>query len=292
MKRFLSKLFALAIFFGVIGAIAYYLLRNHAPTVIGADLGVVEKLDLEQRVTIAGSVVPRRRTLVAAPYDGYVKKMYVKVGDTVRANDPLVSVVQSLQSSEEVFPLRAPYAGTIVFVQRYEGEAVKANDLNDFLLRVDDLSKLYVSASAPEVDRTKLKVGQEALIRASAVPDRPYKGVITELTLAPRDNANNYGGQQQSDYPVRIEITERDKQIGPGMSVVIDIITDRRKNVLTLRNEYVLKEREGYSVTMADGSHREIKVGMQNEEAYEIVSGLKEGEKVKMVDFTELPESL
>lgn len=256
--------------------------------------GVVERGDMIQRVTIAGTVVPKRKTVVSAPYDGYVKQLFVKVGDKVKAGQPLVSVAQSLQTSEPVFPQRAPYAGTVVYVQKYEGEAVKQQDPNDAILRVDDLSALYVQATAPEVDRTKLTTGQEAVVKASAVQERTYAGVIEELTLAPKDTAGqiSFGGTQQAEYPVRIKLVERDAQIGPGMSVVIDIVTAKKENVLMLRHEYVLREGEGYVVTLLDGKQRPVKVGMQNEEAFEIKEGLQEGERVQLVDFTALtPES-
>jgi multidrug efflux pump subunit AcrA (membrane-fusion protein) len=255
-------------------------------------LGTVTRGDLRQQVTIAGTVVSRRRTLVTAPYNGYVKKLYVKVGDQVKAGDPLVSVAQSLNVAEPVFPLRAPYAGTVMYVQKYEGEHVKGEDTNDFLLRIDDLSALFIQATTPEVDRLKLKAGQEAVIKASAVLDRPYKGVIRELTLAPKEGNSSGGGGQQSEYPVRVEVTERDQELGPGMSVVVDIITAEKEKVLQLPHEYVLRDKDGYSVTLADGTRRPVKVGMQSEEAFEITEGLMEGERVRAVDFSSLPEIL
>jgi multidrug efflux pump subunit AcrA (membrane-fusion protein) len=252
-----------------------------------APLGKVERRDLVQRVTIAGGVIPKRRTLVTAPYDGYVKQLFVKVGDEVKAGQPLVSVTQSLLSTEPVFPLRAPYAGTVVHVQKYEGENVKNADVNGFIMRVDDLSKLYVQANVPEVDRSKLKVGQETLIKASAVTHRSYKGKITELTLAPKEGE----GQNQLEYPLRIEVLDNDKSLGPGMSVVVDIITAKRDAALTLRHEYVTREPDGYFVILENGEKKKIEVGMQNEEAFEITSGLEEGQRVRQIDFAALPEN-
>jgi multidrug efflux pump subunit AcrA (membrane-fusion protein) len=248
-------------------------------------LGRVERKDLLQRVTIAGTIVPRRRTLVTAPYNGYVKEVFVKVGDQVRPGQPLVSVTQSLQSQEPVFPLRAPYAGTVVHVNKQEGENVKEGDSNEYLMRIDDMTKYYVEASAPEIDRVKLKLNQEAVIKASAILDKSYKGVITELTLAPRQGQ----GRSQQEYPVRIEVSDKDDILGPGMSVVVDIITARRENVLTLRHEFVHRDENGfYFVIHANGERRPIQVGMQNEESFEILDGIAEGQQVRQIDFASL----
>lgn len=246
--------------------------------------GKVERKDLIQRVTIAGSVAPQRRTLVTAPYEGYVKQIFVSVGDQVKAGQPLVSVTQSLQSAEPVFPLRAPYAGTVMHVQKKEGENVKPGDTNEYLMRIDDISKLFVEATAPEIDRTKLRTGQETVIKASAVLDRAYKGRITELSLAPKSAQGN-----QQEYPVRLEVLDSDKNLGPGMSVVVDIITDKREKVLTLRHEFVQRDENGaYFVRSREGEKRPIKVGMQNDEAFEIVEGLSEGQEVQQMDFSTL----
>lgn len=258
----------------------WYTLSNNGSA--SDEAGIVAKGNMEQRVSIAGTVMPKRRTLVAAPYDGYVQKVYVKVGDEVKPNQPLVSVTQSLSNPEPVFPLRAPYKGIVMNVQKREGENVKTGDALEFLLRIDDLTTLYIDAMAPEFDRLKLKKGQEAEVRASAIVDRSYKGIIRDLTLAPREIPNS----NLQQYPIRIELMERDDRIGPGMSAVVDIITDRRENVLTLPHEYVRKNADGsYFVLLSSGEKRPIKVGMQNEESFEITEGLKEGERVQLTDF-------
>lgn len=258
----------------------------------GAGGGTVVKQDLVQRVTIAGTLASKRRTLVAAPYNGYVKQIFVKVGDKVKPGQPLVSVAQSLQSSEPVFPLRAPYAGTVMHLQKHEGEYVKENDAGEFILRIDDLSRLYIDATAPEAERVKLKEGQDVVIKVSAVPTKTYKGKIVELTLAPQIDPNQgRWGSKGSDYPVRVEVTDDDPAIGPGMSAVLDIITARAPGVLTLRHEFIFREDNDYFVTTASGEKRKIEPGMQNDEAMEIRSGLREGERVRQVDFTLLPVS-
>lgn len=252
--------------------------------------GVVTRQELVQRVTIAGTIVSKRRTLVAAPYNGYVRQIFVEVGDKIKPGQPLVSVAQSLQSAEPVFPLRAPYAGTVVHVQKHEGEYVKEAD-TEYILRIDDLSQFYVQANAPEIDRAKLLNGLEAVIKASAVPTRSYKGKITELTLAPQAASQSGGSRNQGgEYPVRIEILDADSKIGPGMSAVVDIITHREPNVLTLRHEFVVRDESGFFVIMADGQKRKIEIGLQNEDVVQVRSGLSEKDEVRQVDFTDLAE--
>lgn len=250
-------------------------------------IGVVTRQDFIQRVTFAGVVVPFKKTIVTAPYNGYVSKLFVSVGDSVKAGDPIVSVVQSLQSGDSPFPLRSPLNGVVVQLERSEGEYVREGDYKEFILRIDDTSRLFVVANAPEMDRVKLRFGQEAVIRASAIIDRKYKGLIRELSLAARDKEAE-ANSQVVDFPIKIEITDGDEMIKPGMSVVIDVITARKENVLSLRHEFIRRDKDHYFVVLQSGDRKTIEVGIQNEEGFEILSGLSEGQKIRQVNFSEL----
>ena len=289
--QFSSKWLFLVVAMVLVGGVYFAFHASSDDGKNGDGYGVVVRQDLAQRVTIAGIVVPIRKTIITAPYSGYVKKLFVKVGDQVKTGDPLVSVVQSLQSSDNSFPLRSPLNGTVVQIEKTEGEYVHEADPKEFILRVDDLSHLYVNANAPEIDRIKLKIGQEAMIKASAVLNRKYKGVIRELALAAREK-DQWSRSQVVDFPVRIEMLDNDAVIEPGMSVVIDVITAKKEHVLMIRHEFIHRENEKYFVILSSGKRRDISVGLQNEDGFEVLSGLNEGDKVKQVDFSELsPEN-
>ncbi|MGZ3692695.1 MAG: efflux RND transporter periplasmic adaptor subunit [Bdellovibrionota bacterium] len=269
--------------------IALYLGLARTPS-SDADLGIgtVKRETLEQKLTISGNIVPNRSTVVTAPFTGYVKKIYVKVGQDVKAGDPLFMMTQSLQSTENSFPLRAPFPGKVVQIGRTEGQLSHLETIPEFILRVDDLSKLFITAAAPEIDWVKISPGQEVEIRAAPVITRTYKGVIRELSLASKQEENNYSSSSKVEFPVKLEILDPDKQLSPGMTAVVDIIANKRENVLTLLHEYVNRDGTKYFVTMANGEKRPIEIGMQNEEAFEIKSGLQEGDRVKQVDFASL----
>lgn len=286
MKNFLNKKVILGVIvLGAIGSVVYFRSINTVSASKNG-YGTVVKQDIMQRVTIAGTVTPLKKTIVTAPYNGYIKKLFVEIGDKVKQGDPIVSVVQSLQASDGSFPLRSPLSGVVVQIAKSEGEYVKEGDPKEFILRIDDSSKLYVVANAPEIDRVKVKAGQDAVIKASAILSRKYKGVIRDLSLAAREK-DQWSRSQVVEFPIRIEITDSDETIKSGMSVVIDVITAKKENVLTLRHEFIRRENEKYFVVLASGKRKDIQVGIQNEEGFEIVSGLQEGERIKQIDFSE-----
>ena len=252
-------------------------------------IGKVVQETLIQRVTIAGSVESNLNTVVTAPYDGYVKKIYVKLGEQIRSGDPMVSVAQSLQAVENVFPIRAPFSGTVTQIMKSEGQFVKQSDSKEFILRIDDLSKMYINANAPEIDVVKIQLGLETVIKISAVLSRNYKGIVREISLAATPK-EQWGSRSQVDYLIKIEILDADFKLKPGMTAVVDIITSKKDNVLTLGHEFIQKENDNYFVILKDGSRRNIKVGLQNETAFEITDGLSESQDVQQVDFLKLIE--
>lgn len=268
----------------VIASGAFLSRKGKDPT--SSSLGKVERGDLIKRVTLSGTVLPRHKTTLTAPYNGYIKKIYVQVGDQVKAGDPIVSVAQSLtEAPGEVFPMRAPFKGTVVQVLKTEGEYVEQSGgagTKD-LVRIDDLSMLLIEGTSPESEIGKLKVGQEAMIRVPAVLSRTYQGKIRHIALASREQAE--WNKARVEFPISIEVTDPDSKLRSGMSAVVDIVAEKVPGILLLRHEYLQRDGDNFYVKTPKGVRKKIMVGAQNEEAFEIKSGVSEGEQVKLTDF-------
>nr|WP_295899159.1 HlyD family efflux transporter periplasmic adaptor subunit [uncultured Bdellovibrio sp.] len=255
-----------------------------------SSLGIVEKGDVIQRVSLSGIVQPVRKAVIVASYAGYVKKIFVKIGDNVKAGDPLVSVVQSLSSFEQAYPLRSPVTGRVVQIRHQEGEFVKASDVTDYILRVDDLSEMYVYVNAAEIDRVKMTVKQEALLKPMALSEKSYKAQIVDLALASNDK-DRWDRSSVVEFPITLKVLNPDADLKSGMSTLIDIITFKKENVLTLRHEFIYVQGGESYVLLENGEKRIVKTGVSNEEKVEILEGVKEGEKVQKVDFASMLEN-
>ena len=258
-------------------------------SVVKARTAKVKRENLLQRVTIPGNVSPQRRTLITAPYRGYVRKLFVKLGDMVKAGDPIASVGTSLAVNDPVFPLRAPFSGKVVQLEKAEGEFVKEADITDFIARIDDLGRLFVDAIAPEIDRVKISIGQLAVVKASALPNKTYNAKVLNVTYAAKEK-DRWERSTVVEFPIRLEVTDKDDQLKPGMSVLIDITTQERKNVLTIGHEFLARDGDKYFVTTVDGKRKPVKLGLLNDEAAEILEGVEEGEELKIFDFSQAPE--
>ena len=155
--------------------------------------------------------------------------------------------------------------------------------------RVEDLSQIFILATVPELDIAKLKKGQKAMIKISALPNENFEGEIVEIALSAKDK--DRWSSASTEFQIRILMNTHDPRLRSGMSALLDIVTADDANVLVLGHEYIQDDPEGYSfVTMLNGEKRKVELGLQTEEAVEIKSGLKEGDRVRLIDFLSLPK--
>lgn len=253
-------------------------------------LGTVERGDLVHQVTLSGIVEPLHKALIVAPYIGYVKKVYVKIGSVVKAGDPIVTVVQSLSSFEQAFPLRSPISGKVMQIRHNEGEYVKAGDPGDFIVRVDDRSEVYVKTNAAEMDRVRITDQQEANLKPMALNQKNYKAKVVSLALAANDK-DRWDRSTVVEYPIALKVLNPDDSLQSGMSVIIDIVTFKKEKVLMVPHEYLFTEAEKNYLLLENGEKRPVKIGMSNDEKVEILEGAHEGEKIQKVDFAALMEN-
>jgi multidrug efflux pump subunit AcrA (membrane-fusion protein) len=286
-EAFMSKWFVRVFFLVTVGAGLWFGLKWYVSKDVKTNqkLGEVKRGDLLQRVTISGFIVPKRRLTVTPTYEGYIRQIYVKQGQNVKAGDPLVRISTSAASDDGAFPQRAQFPGRIVFVGKFEGEFVEKKS-DSIIMRVDDLSQMFVVSDAPELDAVKLKMGQSVVIKPSALIDKTYNGRITDI--AQSSNSQDRWERSKVEFNLRTLITDADERLRSGMSVTVHVIVGEARNVLLLSQEFVKPKGDKLYAILENGEEREIEVGLRNEEAFEIKSGLKEGDKVKQIDFLAL----
>ncbi len=253
----------------------------------------IERGEILQKVTISGLIESLNSTLIVAPYSGYVKKIYVGVGDKIKKDTPIISLTQTLESKDNNYPLRAPFDGTVTSIGASEGEFFKQDDLQSFLLRIDDMSKFFVRAKVPEMDIVKLKKEMTAIVKVAPLIDATYNALITEIDLSSYvSSGSGWMNNSKVEFECRLEITDADEKIRPGMSIVADIITYRAENVLRVPFEYVLIKDDSYFVKTKEGKQKKITVKTQTEELYEVIDGVSEGEELLPVDYIKMGEGI
>ncbi len=178
--------------------------------------------------------------------------------------------------------LRAPFPGVVAKITGELGEfstpsppgipTPPAIDL------IDDTC-LYVSAPIDEVDVARVRVGQPANITIDAMPGRRFPGRVRRVAPYVLDLE-----KQARTVDVEVEFTNPQdvKTLLVGYSADAEIILDIREDVLRVPTQALL---EGNRVLVFGGNpgtleERQLQVGVSNWQYTEVISGLRQGEKV------------
>ena len=204
---------------------------------------------------------------------------------TLGSNKALYEKVMKLDIATEAmdaFSVFSPIAGTVLEVNVSEGQIVSSGmsaiTSGTTLMRISDLSKMWIKTKINEVNIGQIKEGQTSEIRLDAIPNQVYQGRVVKIS--PKgEKADNV-----ITYEVTIEIANPDQRLMPSMTANVDIITAVEKNVLTLPL-IALTRSNGRDVVLLpslgeEKKYQVVEVGLKNETVAVITKGLSEGDKV------------
>jgi multidrug efflux pump subunit AcrA (membrane-fusion protein) len=161
-------------------------------------------------------------------------------------------------------------------VGKKTGELISGGDV-----MINLLSPHYeVNVDISEIDVRKISVGDEVAITLDAFgTDAKFTGNVMSIDPGPTVI------QDVVYYKVRINISDTELPIKPGMTANISVATDLRTSVLYVPSRAVkFNAEEGrYVMVLEQGVEKEypVKVGLKaNEGKLEIIEGLREGQVV------------
>jgi HlyD family secretion protein len=204
--------------------------------------------------------------------------------------------------------VRSPIEGIVTARRVEEGEVAVVGVLNQpgtVLLTISDMSVVEAEVEVDETSIPSVKVGQEALVRVDAYPNRTFTGMVTEVGNSPILNATG-ATTQAIKFRVKIQIKDPPPDIKPGLSVQADILTGFRPQALVVPIQALVvrdierkpgqapklgepRDEEGVYL-MEDGKARfqAVKTGLLGELSIEVVSGLRGGETIITGPFKSL----
>lgn len=192
-------------------------------------------------------------------------------GTTQRAGDMASTLV------------RATIDGTVLAVPVEEGRSViESNTFNDgtTLATIADMSELVFKGKVDESEVGKLRTGMELLLTIGAIEGKRF-GATLEY-IAPKGIEENGAIQ----FEIRAALSaDAGATIRANYSANADIVLDRREKVLAI-NEGLLqfegdKTYVEVETTPQAFERREVKTGLSDGIAIEVVSGIKEGDRIK-----------
>jgi HlyD family secretion protein len=150
------------------------------------------------------------------------------------------------------------------------------------LIKLPDLSEMNVAVRLHESVVKQVDTGDQALVRVDALPDQRLTGSVTKIAVMP-DRTNWWLNPGLKTYTTEVTLDETPKGLKPGMSAQVEILIDRRDDVLQVPISAVHVDK-GFQVVYVDGpggiETRRVTVGLSNQQRAEIAEGLKAGERV------------
>ncbi len=119
--------------------------------------------------------------------------------------------------------IRSPITGTVVFRALEKGETVSPGTT---ILTIVDLDNLYVRVDIDETMIGSIALNSEASIRTEGLPDRAFKGKVSEIgryaEFATQKDVGR-GRQDIKTFKVKITLLDSDGFLKPGMTVQVEI---------------------------------------------------------------------
>jgi Cu(I)/Ag(I) efflux system membrane fusion protein len=145
------------------------------------------------------------------------------------------------------------------------------------LLRINDLSSVWVQAEVPESQATQVAVGTQVAAQTPAWPGEVFRGQVQ--SLLPEVNPTTRTRR------ARMVLLNPKAKLVPGMlmQMQMQLGSDHARDALLVPSESLVRTgKRTLVMSVEDGSFRpvEVQVGREQNGRAEILSGLRQGQKI------------
>ena len=137
----------------------------------------------------------------------------------------------------------SPTDGVVISRAVNKGQTVAASLSAPVIFTIaQDLRAMEVHTNVAESDIGRLKSGMRVSFTVDAYPGNPFRGSIRDIRNAPQIVQNVV------TYDAVIDVANPDLKLKPGMTATVSIVTDRRRDVLSVPNTALRFRPEGLPV--------------------------------------------
>ncbi len=122
----------------------------------------------------------------------------------------------------------APFDGIVTRRNIEEGENVVTGTMNNagtVLLTVADMSVIEAEVEVDETDIPFVQMGQKAVIKIDAIPDREFSGKVTEIGNSPIQTAGTGTTRTATNFKVTVQVDGTIPDVRPGFTCTAEITT-------------------------------------------------------------------
>ncbi|MDD3095362.1 MAG: efflux RND transporter periplasmic adaptor subunit [Candidatus Neomarinimicrobiota bacterium] len=189
--------------------------------------------------------------------------------------------------------LVAPIDGTVIGLKKEQGEIAMGSTFQaDVVMTVADLSGMEVEVDVNENDIVRVELGDSVDIEIDALGKKRFSGYVTEISQL----ATTVGAGTQNavtNFKVLVKMTEIPAEIRSGMNATVEILTERKEQVLAVPIRAVTVRPEDKVRKTANGRNEKpmllevvfaveadtvravpVELGISSEDYFEVLSGV------------------
>ncbi|WP_333599302.1 efflux RND transporter periplasmic adaptor subunit [Flavobacterium sp.] len=240
----------------------------------GQILGRVDDGGMSQQLANAQNQYALAKTTFERQKNLWDKKIGSEI-QYLQAQTQMVSAqkgVAQIQAQLAKTVIRAPFTGSIdeVFVEKGQVVAPSAQGL----MRIVNLSNMYVSTSVPETYIGKLKVGTTVDVFLASL-GKTYKGKVRQV--------GNFINPNNRSFGIEVSVPNPENLLRPNQVAKLKIVDYTNKNAVVVPTNVVQEDGDGnhyvYTVEGSNGKTGKAKkvivtVGKSSDNVTEILSGV------------------
>jgi HlyD family secretion protein len=216
--------------------------------------------------------------------------------------DKTVRDMERIKDYLSKMSIRAPTEGIVNIMPNFRAQgswgstppAFKEGDnawTGAAIAEIPDLSEMRIELRLEEVDRGKVKLGQEIRVRVDAIPDREFKATLDWISPIASLQFRGFGASSEKTFPARATLTETDARLRPGMSASAEVLIETSANSLLIPTRASFMDQGKPAVWVQRGMGfqvRHIEVGQRNDNDIVVVGGLDEGDRIALENPAEV----
>ena len=174
--------------------------------------------------------------------------------------------------------IKAPFSGVVDNVIAEQGQVVNQGQTQ--VIRLVNLSDMYVKASLPENYLNNIKVGTEVSINLSSIGEE-FKGTVRQV--------GNYINPDNRTFDVEIDIPNKTGQVKPNLIATVKVNDYTNEEAITIPENILQENSEGEAIaylydvktdSTGTASRVILEIGLNYGNQIEVKSGLKDGDIV------------
>ncbi len=173
------------------------------------------------------------------------------------------------ESDRSKYNIKALDGGKVYEIYKENGELIRRYEP---VAMIGNPKQMEIKMMVEEEDISKIKIGQEVVIKIDGFTDKVYKAKVK--SIYPSIN------KQEQAFRVDAILTDAPENIYPGQSVEANIILNQKKDVLCVPKNYIQGKDTVWVMKNNEKTAVKINPGISDIEWVEILSGINKNDEL------------